>query len=462
MKNPAVVLSFFFLAVASAAAADSRLSLPPYQRSTLANGLTLLLMEKRDLPLASLRILVKSGSISDSKGKEGLADLTAELLRKGTPSRDADHIAAALDFMGAEISTSARLDYSIVAAEFLSKDLNTGLDILADILRNPSFPQSELEKLVERRIGDLQSDKDDPQAVLDRYFRAYLFQNHPLGRPVGGDETSLASITRGDVVSFHRRRYVPSNVIVAAVGDFETASLKSLLEARFGSWAGEPIPVSNVEPPHPSEGRRLLLVDKPDATQSFFAIGNVGVARADPDRVPILLANTLFGGRFTSLLNSELRIRTGLTYGASSRFEMERIPGAFIISSFTPNESTGRALDLTLEVLNNLHLKGITEAQLESAKSYVKGQYPLDIETADDLARLLAELEFYGLGQDEVSELYARIDATSRDDLQRVIDRHFPLDNLVFTIIGKASEVGDRLSKFATKIDRKAISQPGF
>jgi predicted Zn-dependent peptidase len=212
----------------------------------------------------------------------------------------------------------------------------------------------------------------------------------------------------------------------------------------------------------PVTGKKLLLVDKPDAKLTYYWIGNLGIARTNTDRVYIQVINTLFGGRFTSMLNTELRIKTGLTYGARSVFNQRKVRGPFAISTFTQNAKTGEAIDRTLDILKQLHEKGITEEELKSAKSYLKGQFPPTIETGDQLAPLIAQLEFYGLNETDINNYYAKIDSMTMPDAQRIIKQYFPLDDLVFVLIGKADEIQSIAKKYAPKLDTKAISQPGF
>ncbi|HKF59160.1 MAG TPA: insulinase family protein, partial [Blastocatellia bacterium] len=202
--------------------------------------------------------------------------------------------------------------------------------------------------------------------------------------------------------------------------------------------------------------------DKPDSVQTFFILGNLGVSRTNPDRVYINVVNTLFGGRFTSLINSELRIKSGLTYGASSFFDLRKAPGPFVISSYTRNATTQQALDMTLQVLKRFHETGISEEQLKSAKNYIKGQFPPTIETSDEIASQIALLEFYGLDQTEITGLFDKIDRMTVADANRIIKQYFPDDQMVLVLVGKASEIQDIAAKLAPTVDRKSISQPGF
>jgi predicted Zn-dependent peptidase len=458
----ALYLSVFAPAATLHAAENVSVELPPYTKVQLKNGLTLLLMEQHEVPIVSFNIIVKTGSAADPQGKEGLASLTAELLRKGTRNRASEQVSADLDFIGGEFVMSANTDFTGGSAEFLKKDLQRGMELMQDILLNPVFPQEEVTKLIQLRIDGIKSAKDRAESVIGRYFAGYLYGKHAYARPVGGNELSLAAITRPEVQAFYAANYVPANTILAAAGDFNTAEMRALIEQRFGAWPAKIAPAIRINPPLPVQGKRLLLVDKPDSTQTYFYIGNVGIGRTNPDRVAIEVVNTVFGGRFTSRLNTALRVDSGLTYGARSAFDQRKVAGPFLISTYTRNDSTEQAMDLTLKILSALHENGITEMELASTKQYLKGQFPPNIETSDDLASVIARLEFYGLNESDINSYFAKIDAVTIPEARRIIRQYFPLDNLVFVLIGKGSEIQGLAKKYAPVIDTKAITAPGF
>lgn len=462
MLKRTVLVVMALIVVAGSVAAQGGLKLPPAKRVRLANGLTLILVEQREIPLISVNLLVKGGSVADPVGKEGVADLTAELLRKGTGKRTAEQLAAELDFIGASFNASANIDYSTISAEFLKKDQVKGLDLVADAVLNSTLPPAEVEKLVRQNIDQIKAGRDRAPSVIGNYFNRYLYGAHPYGRPVGGDERSLAAITRDDLLAYYRGWYAPANAILAVAGDFAATEMEKELTTRFGAWSGKAAPEVSLAEPVAVKGKRLLLVDKPDSTQTFYQIGNLGIARSNADRVYINVINTLFGGRFTSMLNDALRVSSGLTYGANSFFNERRRRGPFVISTYTRNETTEKAIDLTLEILKRLHEKGVTAAELTSAKNYLKGQFPPRLETTDQIAAQLTQLAFYGLDERELNDYYARIDAMTLDDGRRVIRDYFPLDDLVFVLIGKRAEIEGIAKKYAPVVDHKEISRPGF
>jgi predicted Zn-dependent peptidase len=460
-------LAFLFLIFALAAVAIAQgpapaLKLPPYKKVSLKNGMTLLLVERHTVPLIGFHAIVKTGALGDAAGKEGTASMAASLLRKGTRTRTADQFTNELDFIGGQFNAGSSADNTTVSGQFVKKDIDKGLDLFADALMNPTFPQDEFTKLQKQRLDGLKSAKDQAQAVIGNYFNAYFYGGHPYGRPSDGDEKSMAALSREDVVKFYHSFYTPGNTILAVAGDFSTAEMEKLLAQKFESWPARPTPAVAVPATAAFTGKKLLLIDKPDSTQTYFRIGNLGIARTNADRVYLRVVNTLFGGRFTSMINTELRIKTGLTYGAGSFFDERKVPGAFEIASYTKNATTVEALDKTLDVLKQLHEKGVTEEQLKSAKNYIQGQFPPSLETAGQLAGVLAELEFYGLDEHEINDLYAKINAMTLADAQRVIKQYYPMDNLVFVLIGKSSEIADAVKKYAPKMDTLKISDPGF
>ena len=447
--------------VSAGAGAAQTLKLPPHEKVVLKNGLTLLLMEKHGVPIVSFYAIVKAGSAAEPAGQAGLAGITAGLLRKGTEKRTAQQFATDLDFIGASFGADSEFDYTTVSAEFLTKDLDRGLDLFSDAVLHANFPQAEVDKLLAQSVDGVKAAKDQADAVIFNYYEGYLFGTHPYARP-GGDELSLKKIERAGILKFYQTNFVPSNTILAVAGEFSAAELKRKLEASFGSWPAKPAPAVNIPATTPVKGKRLLLVDKPDATQTYFAMGNVGVTANDPDRVAIRVVNTAFGGTFASILNTALRIDSGYTYGANSFFQNEKAAGPFAIYSFTKNETTAPAIDLALKVLDDFHKNGLTAAQLDTAKKYIKGQFPPRIETSGQLASRIAVSEFYGLDDNEINQLEARIDAVTLESAKQIIVKHFPREDMVFVLIGKAAEIGPAVKKYAEKQDGRKISEPGF
>ncbi|HLJ44608.1 MAG TPA: pitrilysin family protein [Bryobacteraceae bacterium] len=422
-------------------------------------------MRKPGVPLVRFRILVKGGAEAEPPELAGLAGVTAQLLRKGTAKRTAAQFSDELDFLGGTFQTGGFAEqYSsatTINGEFLTKDFDQGLDLLTDAVLHPTFPQQEVDKLLAQRVDAVKSAKDNPQAAIPSYYGAFFFgPKHPFGHPP--DELTLARVRRDDIAAFHKRLYCGRNLIVIVTGDFDTASAEAKIASAFGQGEAGTAFVWN-SPASPAPKTRLLLVDKPDATQTYFYIGQPGIDRHNPDRIKLLILNTLFGGRFTSMLNDELRVNSGLTYGAFSAVQEYRVPGSIYISTYTKTETTGKAIDVALEILKKLSEKGITPEQLASAKAYIKGTFPPDrLETADQLSATLADLELYGLGRDEIDNLFARIDAVSLDDANQAARKYFRTDRLTFVALGNAAKIRDAVKKYSDEVTEISIKDPGF
>src|SRR5277367_159933 len=247
------------------------IKIPPHEKIVLKNGLTVLLLEKHGVPIVSFAALVKSGSAADPAGQEGLASQTAELLRKGTKKRSAQQFAADLDYIGGSFESGASADFSTISAEFLTKNLNTGLELFADALLQPTFPQEEVDKSLAQSLDAVKGAKDDPRQVLNAYYDAYLYGGKGYGRAPEGDEISLKKITHDSIVKFYAANYAPGNTILAISGEFNAAELRKKLEETLGAWPAKPVTVAAIPAIAPSKGKRLLLIDKPDATQTYFA-----------------------------------------------------------------------------------------------------------------------------------------------------------------------------------------------
>jgi predicted Zn-dependent peptidase len=422
------------------ASASGQVKLPPYTRDVLPNGAVVYLAPKPGLPLVNFRVLVKGGAEAEPAGLAGVASLTTTLLRRGTSQWSAEQFAEELDGLGGTFFGSADRQQVGISAEFLKKDFDRGLALVADAVLRPTFPEAEVRKALSRAADGLKSIKDNPGAAIDNFFESFFFgAAHPYGRVQ--DEASTDRIRREDILAFHKRMFGGRNLVVIVAGDFDPAAAKRRVTEVFGAApAGEAQKWADDKPPAASA--RVLLVDKPDATQTYFAIAQPGVRRTTADWTALHLVNTLFGGRFTSMINDELRVNTGLTYGARCRIDQDRLTGSLYITSYTKTETTERAIDLALEVLKRLREKGITAEQLASAKAYTKGTYPpRTVQTADQIANVLGEIELFGLGRDEVDGFFARVDAVTLDQANAAIRKYYQTDKLTFVLLGNAAKV---------------------
>ncbi len=457
----AALAALLVAGAAGAQGAQQGVRLPKPTVLVLKNGARLLLVEKREVPLISFSAWLRGGALGDPQGKEGLAALTGELLQKGAGARDARQFAEAVDSVGGVLTVAPGREMLLVNGQFMARDSARMIELLADLLMRPRFEAGEFDKLRDRKVAELAAQKDgDPRGLIGTYFHAFHFAGHPYGRPVGGSEASLPSLTREDVLAYAKAHLGGDRLILAVVGDFDTKKMARVLEAALGGWARATAPAPKAPPTPRAKGRRVLLVDKPDATQTYFWVGDTGIARNDPSRVDVALANTVLGGRFTSLLNTELRIKSGLSYGANSLVLRDTQPGAVALSSYTKTESTGQAIDLALEVLARYRRDGMDDPMLASAKAYVLGQFPPTLETSGQLASKLAELSFYGLDASDVDGFADAVLATSGERIHSVIQRVLPdPEDLTFVLIGQASTIRDVARRYGPVSEMKLSDQ---
>jgi predicted Zn-dependent peptidase len=418
-------------------------------------------MRHATVPMVAFELWIDAGASADPADKAGLASATAEMLRKGAGDRDAAAFAEALDFLGANFSTSVNRDRTRIHLDLLTKDVDEGLALLADAVLRPTLSDEEIAKQVGRMAEGVTESKDNPRFVLGDYFQAALFGDHPYGNPVDGTETGLAAVGPADVRAFHADHYGANRALLAVAGDLDLDEMAARIEAAFGEWGAAGAEAPALVEPEPAGATRVVLVNKSDTPQTWFQIGNLGPAWTAEDYAATELVRTIFSGRFTSWLNNALRIESGLTYGASFGISRGKVGGAARLSTFTATETTAEALEMAFAQLARLHEEGIGEEDLASAKAYVKGQAPYDYETAMDLASAMALLQFHGIDRSFLDDFFARIDAVTLDDCAAAVDRWFPRENLTIVAVGVKEEVEGILGEYGPVTVREN-SDPGF
>ena len=432
-----------------------------YEKFILENGLTVYLMEQHEVPLINISAVFPAGATKDQR-QYGLASLTADGLLFGTKSYTKNHIEETLDFLGASYGTSASREVATVRMSFVNKDQDEVFPILKEIIVDPVFASSELNKRKKRLLMELEQAKERPASVIGSYYNRFLYEDHVYGNPVSGTQASVSKITVSDVKAFYRTNYVPGESAIAVVGDFKTAVMKEKVKKLFAGWkskgTSQKVPSKSI-PTH--DKNRLLLVNKDNAFETRFLIGSLGIKRSNPDYVAIQVINTILGGRFTSWLNDELRVNRGLTYGARSYFNTFKNSGTFAVSSYTRTAKTIEAIDVSLEILNRLHKQGIDEETLTSAKNYIKGQYPPRYETSGSLASLLTSMFVYDFDESFINDFQKNVDEMTVVKTREIIDKYFPKDKLQFVLIGKASEIRDKVKKYG-EMTEKEIKDVGF
>jgi len=444
---------FFFFAIGDSLTAQTKAAtykLPRYEKTVLKNGLTIYLMEQHEVPVMNVSVVIPAGAIYDNE-QAGLATMTANALMFGTKNMSKSKLEEELDFLGATLTTYASKESAGLRASFASKDKDTVLNLVKDVLLLPSFDEKEFEKGKQLLLAQLERATESPRNVVNNYFDQLYYGPHVYANPVSGRPATVSQLTSAAALSFYKTNYIPNASAISIVGDFKIGEMKGKLNSLFGEWkkgneppnkAGNPVEAGNTS--------KVLLVNKSDAKETTFMIGGSGVPRNNADYVALEVVNTVFGDRFTSWLNEALRVNSGLTYGASSRFTRLKNAGTFQISTFTATKNTEAAMDKTLEVLKQLHTTGIDEKTLTSAKNYLKGGFPPRYETSGQLAGLLTEMFWYGFDESFVNNFQKNVDELTVPKAKEIVAKYYPKDKLQFIMIGKAEEIKNIAAKYGT------------
>jgi len=464
LKKYAALLIIFWITGSKVMAQNptDAFKVPDYEKFILPNGLTVYLMEQHEVPVISFSAILPAGAIYDG-AKSGLASLTAAGLQYGTKNFTKSKIEEELDFIGAGLNTYANKESAGLSSKFASKDANKVLPILKEVLVDPVFDQEEFEKERKRVLSGLEQAQLSQRNVINAYWDKFIFGNHVYSNPVSGSPESVSKFTVQDLRTFYQSNYSPQGSAIALVGDFKSQEMKTLLRNLFGGWKKSTLVSKNLatQAVNSIQSSRVLLVNKDDARETTLYIGGLGIRRDNPDFVAIDVVNTVLGGRFTSWLNDELRVNSGLTYGARSGFIPLKHSGTFSISTFTATKTTEATLDKALQVLDSLHKKGIDEKTLSSAKNYVKGQFPPKYETPSQLAGLLTQMFWYGFNESFINNFQSNVDGLTVAKSREIINKYFPKDKLQFVLIGKSEEIKGIAAKYGP-VTEKQIKADGF
>jgi zinc protease len=431
-----VVIGILLLSGAALAAPETQVL---GTREKMPNDLVWLFSQQSELPLITLELIIKAGTLEEPQGKEGLANLTASLLLNGTQSRTSTKIAEELDFLGARLSASGGEDFATVSLTVLKKDLGPALDLLKDILLNPSFPVAEMQRKVSQFKAALASEEDEPMVVASRAFAKSLYGAFPYAHPVRGTPEGLSAITRTDLVDFHQKYYRPNNAVLSLVGDLAPEEARQWVTKIFGNWTAAPIPESNLPPIPPLTQRREIIIDK-DISQANIVLGSLGISRANPDFYAFQVMNYILGGGgFASWLMDEIRVNRGLAYSVSSSFSPGLEPGPFAVALETKNATATEAINQVMAQFNRIRTQPVTPEELKDAKSYLIGSFSRKIDSMSKRAWLLAYVEVYDLGLDYPWRYRELIEPLAPADLQKVAEKYINPENYLLVVVGKKS-----------------------
>jgi zinc protease len=407
----------------------------------LGNGLLVMGLEYHKLPVVHITVMVKSGSERDPAGKEGLADLTAEMVTLGTGVRDSQQVALEMEQLGARYSASSGADASFVEVAGLADTFPTLMDLLGDMLLRPSFPQEEMQLSRQRRIASLIQQRDQAEVVADEIIYQRLLAGTPYAHPAYGTMQSLGGLSAEDPRSFYGRHYSPGEAVLLVIGDLTPAEIRQGAEGMLGEWKGEGRGETQLPQPAKPQGRRIIAVNRPDLTQSQIRVGLLGIKRKDADYIPFKVMNYIFGGGgFACRLMQRIRAEKGYTYGISSIFQAGRITGPFIISTFTPTATTIPVIEEILKVMEEFIAEGARAPELEDAKRFFTGSFPLKLETPGQMAGELLQLELYDIPFDYLSSYRAAIEKVTLNKINSLASAYLVPADLILVVVGRAEE----------------------
>jgi len=409
---------------------------PIAHREVLPNGAVLLVAERPVIPIVVLRVYVRAGSVYDPADAGGLANLTADLLTRGTAKRTGPELDRAIEFVGGRLEGDAGRDGAAVALSVLKKDLTLGLDLLAEVLLQPTFPEAELKRRSEEVAAGIERSEQDPQTVAGRAIAELIFPGHPYSRPVLGTVESVRRLTREQVVAFHRENYRPDGAIIAVVGDVTRDEVRRELMARLGAWSGPTSPRPLIPPAPaspPVESRRI----ERELTQATVSLARPGIRQDHPDYFPLVVANYILGGGSASRLYTKVREERGLAYSVYSGLGPGRYGASYFVGLQTRLEAVDDAVRLVKEEMGRMGRETVTSRELDSAKSYLIGSYPLRTDTSGKMAGLLVSVEENELGLDWPDRFKAGISRVTAADVRRVATTYMDSATLSSVIVGK-------------------------
>ena len=412
------------------------------KRIVLENGMVLLLSERHTIPSVTINMLIKAGQVSEPSDKAGLAHITAGLLTEGTKKRSSSQIAEEIEFVGGGIGASGGDDSASVNLTILKKDLDLGLDILSDILLNPVFSEEEIIRKVRETKASIEKEKENPSAVAGKEFAKTVFGDHPYGRPTEGLPETLDRIVRDDIVKFHAAHYIPNNTIMAVVGDVTEKEIVSKLNRYLKDWKKREV-VNPVFPPVKPLSQKIVKPIDKKITQANIVLGHIGIERENPDYYAAYVMNYILGGGgFTSRLMDNIRDNKGLAYDVHSYFAPMKYSGYFNVGVQTKNESAKVAIEEVLKEMERIRSVSVTDKELEDAKAYLTGSFPLKLDTNKKIAGMLTAIEFFNLGLDYPDRYPKMINSLTKDDILKVARRYLNTDNYIMVVVGDLEKAG--------------------
>lgn len=428
------------------------IAIPAPRETVLPNGLTVVVVEDRRLPLVSYRLAFPVGGALDPPGLHGLTDLLAGLLPEGTESKTSREIADEVARMGASLSAGANSDYTIVAASALAMFNDNILELMADVTLHPSFPENEVELAKQNTKESLRQQRAQPSFLASEMVSRVMFGDHPYSI-VAPTPESIDRSSRDEFVKFHRLRLVPNNAVFIIVGDVRQDEIVKRLESLFSTWErGEEL-VTNFPAPPVRTKKTAYLIDRHGSAQSNIVIANSGITRTNPDYFPMLLMHTVLGANASSRLFMNLREEKGYTYGAYSNLDARRSAGSFRATAEVRTPVTGDSLKEFFYELNRIRNEPVSQKEISDAKAYLTGVFPIRLETQEGLTDQLVQIKMLGLPDNYLQVYRDRVQAVTIEDIQRVAQKYVKPDEAALIVVGDGKAVLDQIRPYCEDIE---------
>ncbi len=425
-----------------------KVAFPPFDGAPISNGLDIWTVPNHEQPIVSLSLYFRGGSACDPQHREGLASSVAELMTKGTLRRTATQIAEEIDFVGGSLSASSSWDALTINVSVLTKYLDVAVDLLADVVQHTTFPEEEIERMRLQRLAGLRQAKADAGFLSDMVFSKLVFPNHPYGQQPIGTERSIAEINREDILRFAKENIAPANAFMVAAGDIEPDTFRKLMDSNLSSWSGPARQTVTYGNASLARSRRVGLINREGAVQSALRVGHIGIPRNTPDFITLSALNVLLGGYFNSRINLNLREVHGYTYGARSAFDARIAAGPFAVSTEVRTEVTTRAVEEIVSEITRLTVEEVPEEELRMVKNYMIGNFPLQIETPQQVAGRVAALVLYGLERGYWDTYRQKLSAITSVDLYRVAGEYLHPGQLAIVASGDVQALEAGMGEF--------------
>ena len=426
-----------------------KVKLPKEREAKLTNGLTVVLLEDHKVPTFTMQMVFLSGGLADAADYHGLSSFTATLLREGTTKRSSKDIAEQTEALGTTLGGGSGLSSltSVVTTFSLRENLDQTLDLFADVIRNPTFPQAEVDKYKTRTLAQLQFQRSSAQFLAQEAFQKAIYGSHP-GALVTPPAESIKKLSTKDLAWFHSTYYRPNNAILAVVGDVTLKEIMPKIEKAFGDWQKADVPAMTIPPAPAQSPANIALIDRPGSVQTVLTLGTLGIERTNPDYFAVLLADKILGGGPTGRLFLNLREANGYTYGAYSGFTGSKYRGTWTSSSEVRTEVTDGAMTEFMKELKRLRNEKVPPEELENAKRSIVGSFALSLEQPPALLQNVVQQRIYNLPGDYWDTYPKKVSAVTAEDVQRVAQKYIDLEHLQVVAVGDASKASGALAKY--------------